>query len=108
MNRFYNIRIFHNWRLNTLAYRSVNSNPGATNIHFGVKPTFRPHIPAEQTEQYFMFKISVNLYINSTQYAHKAFHETNIHSASQHPQVKWNNKQCSYMHVLFKYYKIIK
>ena len=55
MNRFYSIRIFHNKRiLNTLAYCSVNSNPGATNMHFGVKPTFTPHIPAEQTEQYFM------------------------------------------------------
>ena len=33
---------------------SVDSSRGATDMHVGVKPTFTSHIPAEQTEQYFM------------------------------------------------------
>ena len=29
---------------------SVNSSQGATDMHFGVKPTFTPHNPSEKTE----------------------------------------------------------
>ena len=87
--------------LSILAYCLVDSYPDATDMDFVVKPTFTSHGPVEQTEQYLTNYQNISKPANSRQYAHKAVHETNIHDVPKQLRVKWNNKQCPYMHVLF-------